>query len=155
MVLQLIKSLAEIEASQPWVQLQKKIKPFGKIAAENFRQQIEDLFGGEYFVSWEVTGAKLSEMAENFPDYREDLVTAFREFLLDEFMTLSEKASVYLGAGCSENEAYAEFKECWEALAPDKPWPLDPGAMPPLVVPQPNKPETKRPKGVTLPRRGR
>ena len=112
----------------------KPLKAFGPEDAEGFRTFVYGTFSPYTDDSKEERIEYLAELKGfGAPGFAE-LVKAFAEFLRDPWMTLEEKAEVYLEEKMSENRAYAYFKECWEMLAPGEPFPIDSGAKPPATT---------------------
>lgn len=70
--------------------------------------------------------------------FLDSLVEAFKEFLLDDSMTPSEKMEYYLDYSRPPKKAYAYLKWIWQNLAPGKPWPLE-GKFPELDDPKSGK----------------
>ena len=112
----------------------KALKPFGPEDAEGFQNFVTEAFSPYTDESIEDRIEYLGRLKARNAAWLSEMVKAFADFLRDPWMTLEEKADVYLEEDMTENEAYAYFKECWEMLAPGEPFPIDSGAKPPATT---------------------
>ena len=107
------------EEASPW-------KSYGKFTAYGFYLVTEYLFYPHSGLNDTDIRVYIVDCNKRLPDWQKEYVEAFRLFLADPAMSLTEKACSYLNDHFPEGSFAEEaFRACWNLVAPNEPWPLD------------------------------
>ena len=111
-----------------------QVRGYGEWNVSDFRQALSRLGPG-----WDCNDP---QSIQRWVEHRkkrghyDSFLAAFREFLLDDSLSLSEKAELYFEEVWSDADTWDYCKWLWELIAPNQPWPLE-------GRPRPDEPKSK------------